>query len=176
MGRAAIKQPVRKIEVRGDVAIVPLTKGYLAVIDAADLHLVDKWNWSALVSKRRNAVYAVRGERVDGKNKMHLMHRVILGTPPRLHTDHIDGDGLNNRRGNLRTCTHAENCRNTGLRSDNKSGFKGVFFETRAQKWRAEIECNGKSKHLGLYGTKDEAAKAYETASQEMHGRFRRSQ
>lgn len=163
----------RAVEIHGDTAYVTLTKGYVATIDAVDVPLIDGSNWSALTSSRRKAVYAVRVRQSGGVQKMLLMHRVILGVDC-LDVDHIDGDGLNNRRANLRRCTRGENNLNVGLRSDNKSGFKGVFFDARSGRWRSEITRDGKSKYLGLFDTPDEAAAAYAAAAPVVHGSFAR--
>lgn len=165
----------REILIDGDVAYVPLTRGYEAVIDATDVYLVAGRNWSAATTPRRKAVYAVRVEVQDGREKMLLLHRVIAGTADNQHTDHKDGDGLNNRRSNLRTCTQAENNRNTGIRKDNTSGFKGVFFNKRTQKWRAEIMANGQRIGLGQFATADLAHMAYQTAAADLHGDFVRA-
>lgn len=166
----------REILIDGDVAYVPLTRGYEAVIDATDAYLVAGRNWSAATTPRRKAVYAVRVEvQEDGRSKMLLLHRVISGAADDQHTDHKDGDGLNNRRSNLRTCTQAENNRNMGLRADNTSGFKGVFFNKPTKVWRSEIAVSGRRIYLGQFATAELANAAYQKAAAEFHGDFARS-
>nr|WP_268987487.1 HNH endonuclease [Providencia alcalifaciens] len=89
-----------------------------------------------------------------------------------MHIDHIDGDKLNNRIENLRICTHNQNQHNQGIRASNKSGYKGVSWMKSVKKWHAQICCNSKVTHLGLYTCKIEAAKAYDEAAKQLHGEF----
>ena len=169
---------IRPIRVKGQLAYVPLTKGYEAVIDASDVHLVEGFNWCAVV--RRYTVYAVRGERSAeraGASRRNIsLHRVIVGGPDGLQVDHCDGNGLNNRRCNLRVATAAQNQQNARKRSDNTTGLKGVDWHKRDRKWRARIVANGKRKHLGLYHTAEEAYAAYCAASEKYHKEFGRTQ
>lgn len=165
-----MKRPIR---VEGDVAYVPLTKGYEAVIDAADAPIATGHNWCALESRRRDgsvrAVYAVRGS----SGRLVYLHRVLLG-PGHEHTDHIDCDGLNNRRSNLRPATAAENQRNMRLRSDSSSGEKGVSWCKREQRWRAFLSSSGQFLSLGYFSTRDAARDAVRTRRVEVHGNFAR--
>jgi hypothetical protein len=164
----------RPIRIDGDIAYVALTQGFVAVIDAVDLPLVEGRNWSVLRSKRRNAAYAVRVEQRDGRQAMILMHRVIAGTPNDMQTDHKDGDGLNNRRANLRTCTHAQNQINKPVRRDCRSGIKGAGWDGRARRWRAEIMIQGRRKWLGHFDSPEAARDAYDRAAADLHRDFRR--
>lgn len=170
----SVRDRARPVIVSGDMATVTLTQGMVATIDASDIDLVNGWNWSALMSPRRKAVYAARVIARDGKQTMLLMHRVIIGAEPGLVVDHRDGDGLNNRQSNLRLCSRADNALNTGRRADNKSGFKGVFFDARSGKWRAEIRRGGRSVHLGLHEDPEEAYARYCAAAHDIHGEFAR--
>jgi hypothetical protein len=164
---------IRPIRIEGQVAYVPLTKGYEAVIDAADVSLVDGRNWQAFVSS--STVYAASKDHSNGKRKSVLMHRVIMGDPERFHVDHRDGNGLHNRRENLRHATRAQNNRNKRTPQNNTSGFKGVYWHKIARKWRAKIAFNGRSKHIGLYDTVEDAHAAYREASVKYHGEFGRT-
>lgn len=103
-----------------------------------------------------------------------LMHRVINNTPDGLETDHVDGDGLNNQRSNLRDATVAQNRQNRRMRVDNISGAKGVFWSKKRKTWEARIQSNGKTTYLGCYYSVELAAKAYEKASADLHGSFGR--
>lgn len=147
---------------------IPLTMGYVASVDAADAELVLRFKWSA--SHGTRTVYAVRGiRRPDGRKTTQSMHRFLTGFAV---TDHVNGDGLDNRRTNLRDASSGENNRNQQLRSNNTSGFKGVSWCKRAQKWRASIQGNGKNRHLGLYESPDLAALAYDDAARTYFGPF----
>jgi hypothetical protein len=163
---------IRQIRVKGQLAYVPLTKGYTAIIDAADAHIVDKYNWTA--SEQPRSVYAYRQDCSGPKRITIPMHRLIMGKPCEFQIDHIDGDGLNNRRCNLRLATKAQNAHNSRVRSDNKSGYKGVSWNKKAGKWVAQIQINTKTKYLGLFTTPEDAYAAYCKASAKFHGDFGR--
>jgi hypothetical protein len=164
---------IRPIRIEGNIAYVSLTKGYVATVDASDVEKVRHWNWSALMS--RNTIYARRAQYFNGKPRVILMHRAILDCQSGLEVDHIDGNGLNNCRNNLRLASPSENRRNQRKRSDNSSGFKGVSWYPQRGKWRALIGINGKIKHLGYFLTAEEAHQAYCLASAEIHREFGRA-
>ena len=151
---------------------IKLTQGKVALIDDADWPLVCRFRWFA--DKGHSTFYAVTKVLREGGGMRNVsMHRMLLGlTDPRIHTDHRDGNGLNNTRSNLRTCTHAENRRNTGVNSNNKSGFKGVSWDKSSGKWRATIMANRKQKSLGCFTTPEAAYEAYCRAAVELHGAF----
>lgn len=170
------KSKIRPIRVEGNIAYVPLTQGYEAVIDADDVPLVVAFNWSA--HKGPNTVYASRNSRKDlgeADGKCFLLHRVIMNAEPGKIVDHRDGDGLNNRRENLRFATKAENGRNSRIRKQNASGFKGVFLHKQSGKWRARISTGDRHVCLGLHPTPEAAHEAYVKASAELHGEFGRT-
>src|SRR5690606_1175342 len=109
---------------RGEVLMpkrIPLTKGMFTLIDDADCERVNLHKWRA--HRSRNTWYAVRN---GPGRKMIFLHRFISDAPEGLIVDHVNGDGLDNRRENLRLCTHAENARNRQTNRNNTSGYKGV--------------------------------------------------
>jgi hypothetical protein len=154
----------------GKFAIVPLTQGMFSLIDADCVDLVSGYNWHLL--RTANKLYAATHAR-DGSRKILLMHRVIVDADcPEV--DHIDGNGLNNGRRNLREATRKENAANQLISARNTSGFKGVSWHKAKGKWRATIKVGDKHKHLGFFQTKDEAAACYWSAAQEAYGEFAR--
>lgn len=86
--------------------------------------------------------------------------------------DHINRNPGDNRWINLRPCTQSQNLANTLLRSNNKSGYRGVSWHKQGKKWHARIKINGVSNHLGLFDCKNEAYEAYVAASRELFGEF----
>lgn len=162
----------KPFRIEGDIAYIPLTRGYEAIIDAADVELVGMKNWYALPAP--GTVYARREVRRDGKKIRIPMHRVITQPPTGMEVDHIDGNGLNNRRSNLRVVTHAQNLSNRGAPKNNTSGKKGVVWMKDEKRWRAQIGVNGKNMHIGCYPTIDLAHAAYVVVCRELHGEFGR--
>lgn len=143
-----------------------LTQGKVALVDDEWYEMVNQFKWTAFKSGEQ--WYAVRG----WKDDRILMHHFIMGKPEKLVVDHIDGNGLNNQKSNLRHCTHSQNHLNQGLQSNNTSGIKGVNFHKATNKWTAYIKVNGKKKHLGSFLTLEEAGKAREKAIKEVFGDF----
>ena len=111
-----------------------------------------------------------RGYVFSGKHK--LLHRILMNAPDDKQVDHINGDKLDNRKCNLRICTHQENNMNVGKRKDNSSGFKGVCFHKQHQKFQAQIYIDGKKKYLGLFEKAEDAFKVYCQAGKKLHGDF----
>ncbi len=162
---------IRHIRIHDDVAYVPLTRGYEAIINADDLHLVSGKNWRAQLSG--NTVYAVSG---GGAETVKLMHRVILGDQVRNIVDHIDGNGLNNVRSNLRDATRSQNQMNRKTAKHNKSGLKGVSYDPRSKSWRARININKTRLNIGTFPSKEEAHAAYCVESKRLHMEFSRTE
>jgi hypothetical protein len=140
---------------------IPLTQGKIAIVDDCEFERLNRFKWWAI--RTRAKWYAVR----EQNRKRMWMHREILGT--NAESDHINGDGLDNRRINLRSCSHAQNCRNRRTFSS-KSGFKGVYKSR--NKWIAQLQPFRNRKYLGTFPTKEEAAIAYNQAAKETYGDF----
>lgn len=158
----------RSVLVVGDAAYVPLTQRALAVIDAADAELVGRHNWYLHKAGKRR--YAARSCVLDGVRFLIYLHQEIALPGDGLDVDHRDGDGLNNRRANLREATRQQNMANRSTHAGNASGYKGVWRHGR--KFRASIQLNGKTVHLGGFDTAAEAALAYADAARQAHGEF----
>lgn len=141
---------------------IPLTQGQFALIDAADAALVSRWKWRAA---RSGATFYARSGSFD---RQIWMHRVLLNAPDGVEVDHINGDGLDNRRVNLRLCVHAENGASQRRPKNNTSGFKGVYVLEGL--WAASVG----GRYLGRYDTPEEAARAYDTEARRRYGEFAR--
>ena len=153
---------------------IPLTQGKFAQIDEEDFGLVSRFKWCARRSSSGRTYYALHNVCKDGVTRTLLMHRVILGLPDSFEGDHIDGDGLNNTRVNLRVATTSQNHCNSGKRSHNTSGYKGVSWEKSRGLWAAEARMDGRRIRCGRFATAEEAARAYDRAARELQGDFAR--
>jgi len=148
-----------------DIKQIPLSQGLFALVDDEDFEELNKYKWYDY--KSRNAFYACRKLRLGvNKRQIIVMHRQILGLEdPNIKGDHIDHNGLNNQRYNLRPSTNAENTRNQKPKKGYSSKYKGVCWHKRDEKWNATIFAENKKKHLGYFTNEIEAAKAYDAAA-----------
>lgn len=156
---------------QGDgTSLVPLTQGMWATIDTADESVVSQFGWFAAEQAKPRVFYA-RGKRFGKSTEVHYLHRLILGEPDSI-IDHLDGDGLNCCRSNLRLANYSQNGGNI-RRVRAASGFKGVYPDRSPVKpWRAAIEHRGCKRQIGTYRTSIEAAAAYDAVALELHGPF----
>ncbi len=151
---------------------IPLTQGFVAIVDAEDFERVSQFSWYA--QKSRNTHYAVRaGAAVNGKQPYVAMHRFILGEPDAL-VDHWDGDGLNNQKGNLRAASRTQNQANSAKRARCSSKYKGVSWHRASGKWQARVKNANIEHHLGLFVEEYDAALAYNLEAERLFGAFAR--
>lgn len=150
---------------------IPLTRGAFALVDADDYERVVAHRWYLTpVTRKSRKVYA--RTHADGTRRKQPMHRFILDVPPGVAVDHADGNGLNNRRSNLRVATKAQNMWNVGPRLGRP--LKGAAYNRLRNKWYSAIQANGEHHYLGCYETAEEAARAYDEAAVRLHGAFAR--
>lgn len=142
---------------------IPLTRGYVALVDDEDFDVINKYKWTASVYKS-GRVCAVRAIKKDGKWTSLLMHRAILMAPGDMDIDHINHNAIDNRKTNLRIVTRQDNAKNKALSSTNSSGNCGVYWDSANQKWRAQLTINGRLKSLGRFLLKEDAISAWESA------------
>lgn len=148
------------------IRTIPLTRGKYAIVDHADYEMLSRWKWQAV--KAPCTWYARRSERTAGCTYMHRQLMPLAET-----VDHISGDGLDNRRGNLRPATQAQQCRNSRPKGG-LSKYKGVALDRRDGVWYAHITVNRVRMHLGRYDSEVRAARAYDAAARLHHGEFAR--
>jgi len=158
------------IEQEQNTRTIPLTQGQVAIVDDGDYEELAKYKWYAQKIDRR--VYAVRKVGPPNARLTLYMHRQILNPRPDQQCDHINGNGIDNRRANLRLCTHTQNCYNMHIDPNHSSRFKGVLWDKERRKWRAEIVVDYKTHYLGRFADEKVAALSYDTAAREYFGEF----
>jgi len=151
---------------------IPLSRGLVAIVDENDFEMVSRFRWHACFGGR--VAYAKATLAHGGTWASPRMHRMIMLPDPTEYVDHINGDGLDNRRCNLRVCTAAENAYNHRLQHNNQSGYRGVCWNRRDRVWAAQISSAGRYTYLGGYDTAEHAACAYDAAARNLHGEFAR--
>ena len=158
-----------------DTKEIPLTQGCVALVDAKDYDAVAKYKWSVRKALHSDRKYAIRNShRVNGRRATILLHRQLMNPPPGMYIDHINRDGLDNRRFNLRICTNAQNQGNAKPQIGCSSIYKGVRWHQPNKKWQARIRMNGRERHLGYYDNEVDAAVAYNRRATELFGSFAR--
>lgn len=144
---------------------IPLTRGMVALVDDTDHPMLSQLTWYARTNGHGNW-YAITGRRCH-------MHRLILCPPVGVEIDHANGDGLDNRRANLRYATRAENSRNLQRPARRLSSFKGVH-PSKSGKWFARVNFEHQVIHLGSFVLEEDAARAYDAAALRYFGEFAR--
>lgn len=147
---------------------IPLTNGKVTLVDDGDFDWLNQWKWQGAKSR---TFYAVRRAGWPVRKTV-IMHRLILGISDEYEVDYINGNGLDNRRKNLRVATRSQNQANRGPQRNNASGYKGVMWNKGKRKWRARIQVEGRRIHLGYFDDPVEAAKAYDEAARKHFGKF----
>ena len=136
--------------------------GLVALVDDEDFEWISQWNWSAVSTQRRNGGYAMRRDNRSGKTI--LMHREILEAPEGSEVDHINGNGLDNRRSNLRFATRQQGQANRRVFNNSQSGYKGVHFDKQMGKWKMVFSVH--------FDSAEEAAKMYDDLARIVFGEY----
>lgn len=154
---------------------IPLTRGYVAIVDDADFEWLSQWKWCC-----KNG-YAGRSDRHGNAIRSIFMHREILGLVARkTYADHINGNPLDNRRENLRVATPQQNQLNRRGNRNSTSRFRGVTYRQSLRKWAVTI-CLGRhlrsatyspDLYLGIFACEEEAARVYDAKARELFGEF----
>ena len=150
---------------------MPLNQGCYAIVDDEDYDELNKHKWRVLTGSS-GIKYAVRRVRRSFGRTIIYMHRQILRVEPGQKVDHKNHDGLDNRKTNIRICTHAQNMRNLRPRQGGSSIYKGVSWHKASRAWTAQIEVDGIYKYLGCSKSEIDAAEAYDNAAREHFGEF----
>ena len=140
---------------------IPLSQGKVAMVDDGDYNLVSVHTWHTF--RAHKSWYARSSQTI-------YMHRLIMAAPEGLEVAHIDGDGLNNRRDNLRLVTRMQNLANQRINTANTSGYRGVTWHKRRMQWMAQTKHLGKHIHFGYHDNLVDAAVAYDKGMRAIHG------
>lgn len=150
-----------------------LTKGKVAIVDDADFEWLNQWKWCYVSSGYAMRRQYLGGGRDNEKAEYILMHRLIIGANKKQTVDHINRDKLDCRRTNLRICTRQQNqCNSTLLRTNNTSGYRGVYWYKPYKKWMVSVSHKGTPHFGGYHDNPLNAAKAYNTMAVKLHGGF----
>jgi hypothetical protein len=159
-GKYNAKKPPNEVRHRLDgTTEITLTQGKSTLIDTSDYEKVRPYRWCAMHNRTGNW-YARTNLPTGEKRRTPLLHQMLLPSKPPLEVDHKDGNGLNNRRSNLRRVTRGKNVWNQGKRPNTSSRFVGVTWGEHVQKWLARIYTNGKARHLGCFASEEAAHQA----------------
>ncbi|KKM26952.1 hypothetical protein LCGC14_1579570 [marine sediment metagenome] len=149
-----------------DMRQISLTQGMYAIVDDEDYEWLMQIKWNAMKSGKTYYAQSWNGEK-------HLfIHRLVLKAKDTQMVDHINRNGLDNRKSNLRFCTKGQNAQNGGLYKNCKNKYKGARWREKQGKWYSDIKFNYKKIHLGCFDTEIEAALAYNRAAIELFGEF----
>ena len=150
---------------------IQLTHGKVALVDDGDYEYLNQWKWLA-APHHTGTWYVVRSVTCEGKKKSIRMHRLIMDTPPNMEVDHIDHNGLNNQRSNLRNCTNSQNHMNRFPYKGRTSVYKGVYYKKSEKGYVAKIKINQVVIWGGTFKSEIEAAHVYDELAKKYFGEF----
>ena len=168
------------MDTQNNFRAISITRGMEVIVDADVFDEINQYKWYAQKCGKyfyaardtpRGGKTGVKTGEGKGKHPAILMHRKILNAPAGMEVDHISGNTLDNRKCNLRLCTHQQNRMNSvGLNKSSK--YKGVNWHKQAKKWRVEIGFGGKRYYIGLFDDEKLAAEAYNIKAQSLFKEF----
>ena len=150
-------------DLSGEYGVGYTSNGDRFYFDKEDIEIVDRYTW---------CVDSIG--RVCSSDNGHIVYLscLVMDAPDNMDVDHIFHNRRDNRKNKLRICLHIDNCKNNPVRSNNTSGYTGVWYNKNRNKWVAEIKVNKKKKHLGYFDDKESAHIAYEKAKDKYFGEF----
>jgi hypothetical protein len=153
---------------------IPLTQGFFALVDDEDYEALNKFKWHVDERKDGKDWRAVRSlpRTKTGPRKTIFMHRFILNANDGQIVDHKNGNGLDNRRANIRLCSQGQNLANMRNTQHHSSRFKGVYWYERVKKWQVNIRKDGRTQYLGRFYSEEVAARVYDAKAKELFGDF----
>jgi hypothetical protein len=151
---------------------IVISNGSTVLVDDKDFEALSQYKWTAHVN--RTTCYAIRRQRIseDRPGSIVYMHRQIMCPMEGMVVDHINKDGLDNRRENLRICSQTENLRNQRPRSNKRSKFKGVSWNENDMAYHSRLQFGGRGVWLGMYKSEVDAAKAYDAGAIHYYGKY----
>ena len=168
------RRKINPIEDCGDyIKIFFFNKGHgYCMVDKEDYWKVKDYCWSRLQTRTKGLYYTKANSRGNFKMQSVRMHRILFPTEEGFIPEHKDGNGLNNRKSNLRPATNSQNNMNQRLHSNNTSGHKGVWYDNDRNKWVAEIKYNGVKYFIGRFNSIEHAIKARKSKEEELCSEF----
>jgi len=149
------------------MAAIPLTKNQVAIVDEKEFEYLAKFKWYCSTKG-----YAVRDIVINGKKKCQWMHRIVSGAVCGVQVDHINHNKLDNRKENLRFCNNQKNHFNSPPQKGGSSKYKGVHWDSKSKKWRAQIHLGDRKKSLGSFKDEEDAALAYNEGAKKYFSEF----
>lgn len=153
---------------------IELTHGHSVIVDDVFFEELSRAKWHCSKGYAARVVYTNQGKAIVWMHRFILERKIGRKLLHNEFPDHIDRNPFNNKSENLRVVTKSQNAMNSRLRSDSKSGYRGVSWSKQKKKWRSTININKVQKHLGFFDSIKDADTAYKNAAKDLFGEFMR--